>query len=80
MEKLKKSERSYNYKQKRHSDSAARGRTSGGDKRVGKKVAPTIVAVEGNKPLVISLSSLPGDLFTKKALIVPCTLENRDEI
>ena len=34
----------------------------------------------GNKPLIILLSSLPGDLFTDEALVVSCTLGNDNEI
>ena len=37
-------------------------------------------AVGGNEPLIISLSSFPGDLFTDEALITPCTLGNNSEI
>ena len=31
----------------------------------------------GGKPSIISSSSLPGDLFTDEALVVPCTLGSR---
>ena len=34
----------------------------------------------GNKPLIILLLSLPGDLFTDEALVVLCTLGNHNEI
>ena len=34
----------------------------------------------GGKPLIISLSFLPGDLFTDEALVVPCTLGSRAQI
>ena len=30
--------------------------------------------------MIISLSLLPGDLFTDEALVVSCTLDNEDQI
>ena len=36
--------------------------------------------VEDTKPLIILSSLLPGDLFTDKALVVPCKLGNKGEI
>ena len=32
------------------------------------------------RPLIVSLSSLPGDFFMEEALVAPCTLENNGEI
>ena len=34
----------------------------------------------GEKPLLISASSLPGDLFTDEALVVTCSLGRMNEI
>ena len=45
------------------------------------RLASAKVAARGyNKPLIISLSLLPGNLFTNEALVIPCTLGNSSEI
>ena len=36
--------------------------------------------IKDTKPLIISLSLLPGDLFTHKALVVLCELGNKGEV
>ena len=43
-------------------------------------MTPTKVAVDGEKPLLISVSSLPGNLFTDEALVVACSLGRMNEI
>ena len=40
----------------------------------------TKVAVDGEEPLLISASSLPGNLFTDEALVVACSLDRMNEI
>ena len=40
----------------------------------------TKVAVDGEEPLLISASSLPGDLFTNEAFVVACSLDRINEI
>ena len=40
----------------------------------------TKVAVGGEEPLLISVSSLPGNLFTDEALVVACNLGRMNEI
>ena len=43
-------------------------------------MTPTKVAVGGEKPLLISAFSLPGNLFTDEALVVACSLGRMNEI
>ena len=43
-------------------------------------MTPTKVAVGGEKLLLISASSLPGNLFTNEALVVACSLGRMNEI
>ena len=43
-------------------------------------MTPTKIAVGGEKLLLISASSLPGDLFTDEAFMVACSLSKMNEI
>ena len=43
-------------------------------------MTPTKVAVGDKKPLLISASSLPGDLFTNEAFVIACSLDRINEI
>ena len=43
-------------------------------------MTPTKVAVSGEKPLLIFVSSLLGNLFTDEALVVACSLGRINEI
>ena len=43
-------------------------------------MTPTKVAVDGEKPLLISASSLLGNLFTNEALVVACSLGKMNNI
>ena len=43
-------------------------------------MTPTRVAMGGEKPLLISASSLPSNLLTNKALVVTCSLSKINEI
>ena len=43
-------------------------------------MTPTKVAVSGEEPLLISASSLPGNLFINEALMIACSLGRMNEI
>ena len=43
-------------------------------------MTPTKIAVNSEKPLLISASSLPGNLFTDEILVVVCSLDKMNEI
>ena len=45
-----------------------------------KRQTTKTVVVNCDKPLIILSSILPDDLFTNKALVVPCKLNNKNQI
>ena len=56
------------------------GSTSTRPCRDKKHLTPTIITMGNEKPLLISASSLPGNLFTDEALVVACSLGRMNEI
>ena len=50
------------------------------ERPVGKRLTSAKVVSRGDKPLIVSSSSLPGDFFAEKLLVTLCMLDNSNEI
>ena len=79
---LKKVRKCYNCKQTGHTAAycAWPRNTTLVEKNPEQELASAEVMVGGQKSLIILSSTLPGDLFTEEALVVPCTLGNKNKI